>query len=155
MRKTILLGTNFFNFPNKLSVRLSALAGVVFILNGIIHIYREVAGPVGLVLGIMMIPIGLGYCFYGIFVFNKSSKYAPRFSLDENMLLFKKSLSNRPIIFDWDRIKRIEMGPYRMIIAEEGSDKTLDYQTSSEISKEIKSAIREMAKSKHIEVVAG
>ncbi len=154
MKKTILLGTNFFNFPNKLSVWASVLAGIVFISNGAIHIYREVAGPVGLVLGIMMIPIGLGYCFYGAFVYNKSSRYAPRFSFDAQQLLFKKTLSNKPITFDWDHIKKIEM-PYRLTVSVGGSYQTLDYRTSSEISKEIKSAIREMAESKNIEIAGG
>ncbi len=82
-------------------------------------------------------------------------KYAPRLAWDEKELLFKATISKRSNNFLWDQIRRIEFQPYRLVICTDGSDHNLEYSTDASTSKKVKSAIREIAESKHIEVIGG
>lgn len=155
MKKTLLLGGNHFNFPVKVSLWGTIFTGIIFFINGVINIYRDVAEPIGFILGVVMIPCGIGYMIYGLLSFTTSSKYAPRFTIDEKELLFKQTLKEPPIKVSWNQIKRIHMAPYLLDLSTSESDIIMSYSSNSRISKEIKSAIREMAESKGIEVRGG
>ncbi|XOV92036.1 MAG: hypothetical protein ACFHWX_17725 [Bacteroidota bacterium] len=154
MKRTILLGT-INKFPMKFNLWGSTIAGLFFIANGVIHIFSDIAHPIGLIIGIIMIPVGIGYSIYGILSFNESSKYAPRFSLNEEELLFKESLMKPPIVITWDRIKKIKFGPLHLDITTGESEMAWGYMTNDKTSKQIKETIRELAESKNIEVIGG
>ncbi|XOV92035.1 MAG: hypothetical protein ACFHWX_17720 [Bacteroidota bacterium] len=151
MKKTILLGTRQINIHR--NVIISVSLGVIFIINGVISMKR--GGPFGLILGVLTMVGGLWYIVYALLAFNKYSKFAPRFTLDEKELLFKETLFRRPVRFFWNKIRRIELGPYQLLISTDDSNQTLYYSTRASTSKEIKSAIREIAESKQIEVIGG
>lgn len=89
MKKTILLGAN-----NKFSTKANRfgffLNGILFVIMGIFHIGNDHIGPFGLILGIIMIPGGIGYALYGLLAFSVKSKYAPRVALDEENILLKE-----------------------------------------------------------------
>lgn len=55
----------------------------------------------------------------------------------------------------WDHIKSINFGPHKIVFSMTGSDYIFSYRSTSDTSKEIKTAIREMAESKGIEVLGG
>ena len=116
---------------------------------------RETLGILDLLLGSYWSFMGVALFWSGILLFNKSSKYAPRFTLDENELLFKETIFKKSVRFVWNQIKRIEFGPYQLVISTDVTDQKLYYSTQADTSKEIKSVIREMAESKGIEVVSG
>ena len=106
-------------------------------------------------IGIMLVPGGIAYSIYGHLSFKKSSRYAPRFSISEDELSFKKTMMKPAIIIPWDQIKKIKMSPYILDISTEKSEIIMHYSSNPEISLEIKSAVRAMAESKGIEVVGG
>ncbi len=154
MKKTILLGSN-----NKFSLKTNkwgfTITGIVFILNGVFQIIGDYAQPIGLILGVIMIPGGIGYIVTGWLSFSEKSKYAPRITFDEQVLLLKNKLSKPPTILEWGQIKRIELYSYQLKFFSPKADYIFPYEANASTSINIKSAIREIAESKHIEVIGG
>ncbi len=154
MDRVILLGMN-----NKFSLKTNLwghlILGILLVIQGVYHIESNIFFPFGRMMGIILVPAGIGYSIYGFLSFNKSSKYAPGFSINEDELSFKKNLSKPAQKIPWSHIKKIEMAPYLLIVSTEESETVMHYSSNPEISKEIKSAIREMAESKGIEVLVG
>lgn len=154
MDRVILLGLN-----NKFSLKTNfwghLILGILFIIQGIYHIESNIVFPFGLMIGIILVPGGIVYTIYGFLSFNKSSKYAPGFSISEDELSFKKNLFKPAQKIRWDHIKKIEMASYLLIVSTEESETVMQYSSNPEISLEIKSVVRAMAESKGIEVVGG
>lgn len=154
MDRVILLGLN-----NKFSLKTNLwghlILGALFIIQGVYHIESDIVFPFGLMIGVILIPGGIVYSIYGLLSFNKSSKYAPRFSFSKDELSFKKNLFKPAQRIPWGHIKKIEMAPYLLIVSTEQSETVMHYSSNPEISLEIKSAIREIADSKGIEVLGG
>ncbi len=154
MNKTILLGLN-----NKFSLKTNLwghlILGILFVVQGVYHIESNIVFPLGRMMGIILVPAGIAYSIYGFLSFNKFSKYAPGFSISEDELSFKKSLLKPAQKIPWSHIKKIEMAPYLLIVSTEESETVMHYSSNPEISKEIKSTVREMAESKGIEVLGG
>ena len=69
--------------------------------------------------------------------------------------LIKEKLMKHAKEIPWDHIKSINFGPYKIVFSMTGSDYIFSYRSTSDTSKEIKSAVREMAESKGIEVLGG
>ena len=154
MDKVILLGMN-----NKFSLKTNlwghSLLGILFVIQGVYHIESNIVFPFGLMIGVILIPGGIVYSIYGLLSFNKSSKYAPGFSISEDELCFKKNLFKPAQRITWGHIKKIEMAAYLLIVSTEQSEIVMHYSSNPEVSLEIKSTIRKMAESKGIEVIGG
>lgn len=154
MKKTILLGAN-----NKFSTKVNkwgfTITGIIFLVNGLYHIISDIISPIGMILGIVMIPGGIAYSFYGLMAFSESSKYAPRVSIDNETILLKSNFQRPPVLISWDRIKQISLTSYLIKFFTEEEEYHFPYEANSDTSISIKSAIREIAESKQIEVLGG
>jgi len=153
MKKTILLATNPFNFRPVINIIIAVLGSIIFIFGGIRYLTHNSSFEI--FLGIGWLVVGIRYLAHGFIMSNPSSKFAPRFSISENELLFKETLMKPSIQVPWDKINKIQFGQYRLDVSTKDSDLSLGYLTNPDVSKRIKSAIREIAESKQIEVIGG
>lgn len=79
-----------------------------------------------------------------------------KIQIDQSGLNIKESLSKRKSQYSWESIDQIHFQTYAVkLCLKNGDKKAFKLQTSADISKEIKLAIREMASDKDIEVISG
>ncbi len=154
MKKTVLLGAS-----NKFSTKANRIGfflnGILFVIMGIFHIGNDLISPIGLIFGIIMIPGGIGYAVYGLLAFSEFSKYAPRVSIDDQNILLKNNFKKPPVHISWDQIRQIYLSSYLIKFLIPEKEYIFNYEANADTSISIKSAIREMAESKNIEVLGG
>ncbi|WP_375579412.1 hypothetical protein ABWH96_20845 [Marivirga tractuosa] len=99
------------------------------------------------------------YGFNGILFFVKAhfelsptSKYAPHFMISKDRLKIKKNVLKKSEFINWDDVKKIELGYYKIGIQDKTGLKYYPYQTRKETSIQIKRAIEDIASQKRIEV---
>ncbi|MEQ8551438.1 MAG: hypothetical protein RIC06_16250 [Cyclobacteriaceae bacterium] len=150
---TVLLGTGNGIAP-VWNMRLFFAIGGLNIFQGVRMVTNETHFG-WLILGFIIIPTSIAICIYSILMFSKRSRYAPRVSISDNLILIKEKLMSHAVEIPWDHIKSIDFAAYKIVFKLPDSDYVFSYRSTSDTSKEIKSAIREMAESKGIEVIGG
>lgn len=157
MEKTILLGVND-RFSPKTTKWLYLLIGACFLANGLINFYSpNTSGHLGFDLFIMPVMLLAAFCYFFMFAagFNKHSKFAPRVRITEKIIQFKRSVFTSPYEIIWQDVTAIEFQSYKIIFSGANSSYSVRYETTPEISLEIKRAIRAAAESKGIPVNGG
>jgi hypothetical protein len=99
--------------------------------------------------------VGLAYIIYAQIAFSKSSKFAPRISINDNTIEYKLGFFKKSFRISWADIQSIEFAPYRVLYKINDKIETLSYDTNAEVSIEIKETLREFAEAKKIEVIGG
>lgn len=154
MSKTILIGIN-----NRFSVNankwLYYSLGLLFLFNGVFHIFSNSFKPIGIILGILMIIGGMWYIIYGFTAFSVSSKYAPRVRIDDTEIELKNNFFKPATQINWTDVKKIEFDLYKLSFQLSDNNLVFSYNTYPDISIDIKRMIREMAEEKNIEVIGG
>ena len=153
MKMIVLLGTGNGIAP-VWNMRLFFAIGGLNIFQGVRMVTNE-TNLGWLILGFIIIPTSIGICIYSILMFSKRSRYAPRVSISDNLVLIKEKLMKHAVEIPWDHIKSIDFEAYKIVFKLPDSDYIFSYRSTSDTSKEIKSAVREMAESKGIEVLGG
>lgn len=150
--QTILLTTHSYNWKPTVLQIFTFIIGLLLILysfsaflNNEFNLYRHS----------VYIIHGSVFLFFGFFVYNRKSPLAPKFVINEHYIASKTGVFKKRNQFHWDRIKEIEFGPYQINIKLEGSNSTIHYEASADISLAIKDAIRDMANSKGLKILAG
>lgn len=150
MNKTILIGIQN-TYPKKANKWVLVLSGSMFVTVGIHFVIKYQSFY--FILGIMMAIVGLYHIFNGILYFD--SKFAPKVKVDEGMIELKNSLWKPAKILSWKDVSSINFKSYEMIFQLKDSSDTYSYNTTSEISREIKQIVREIAVLKNIQITEG
>lgn len=151
----ILLGIKN-NFSLKTNKILQTVIGITFLLQGIYFSFlSDFLEPLNMILGILMIGFGIFSLLYSYYGFSEDSKYAPRFEVNEKELIIKLGLFKASTVFTWKDITQVDLGNFSIGISTSRGREYFNYSTQAETSKSIKSAVREMAESKGIQVLNG
>lgn len=154
MSKTFLIGMSN-NFSVSANRWLFGLSGSVFLANGCYHLFRNEIDALGLTLGISMIIIGLGYLFSVFFLFSERSTLAPRVKIDQSGIELREGVLKPLVKISWTELVGIEFKPYELTFESTDSSTTFSYNTSADLSRSIKEAVREYAESKGLVVKGG
>jgi hypothetical protein len=149
--KTIIIGINN-NFSAKANKYLFISTGILFLINGIYHLFSNILDPIGLFLGILMLLGGIYYLIFGIFGFSKNSSLSMKVKVDEKMIELKNSFFKPSTKLDWKEIKTIEFGNYEIVFKGNSFDKIFNYNSSADISIEIKKTLKEFAIKNNVEI---
>ena len=154
MEKTILIGLN-----NKLSINTSKwliiISGLFFLISGALYIDLSNLSSLRPILGISMILAGIHNVVFGLTAFSVNSKYAMRLKVNDSFVEFKSSYYQPVIRLNWDEIKQIKLDVYRVNFQLYKREELFIYRSNSEVSKEIKRSLREIAEQKNIPVEGG
>ena len=154
MSKTILLGVAT-QHSRKAPRIAHTLMGLYFLVYGGFYLVETAYTTGELIFRGSMIIIGLAYILYAQFAFSSKSKFAPRISIDENVILCKTSFFRKGYQIKWIDIKSIEFNPYQVDFVLENKTENLTYDTNADVSIDIKEALREVAEAKNIEIIGG
>lgn len=154
MPKTVLIakGNGYSARANRL---IWIFIGIMFIINGTLLTIGNHEEPFKFSFGVIEFLFGLYALFYSIAVFSTNSKLAPRVKVDSDLIEVKKKMFGQVDRIEWDLIDKISFDSYSITFTKEGVNKVINYDTTSEVSIEIKEAIRETADAKGIEVIGG
>ena len=149
MKKTILLGEKGM-ISTKASSWLLGILGLIMFVLGSMQIFAKGAsiGSIGYVL------VGFIFILYSIIVFTVNP-FAPKVTISDIEVKIKRKVFSAPINILWTSIHSIEFDQYMIALHLTDRVEEFSYSTNAEISIEIKSAIREVAKNKNIQVIGG
>ncbi|MCB0496626.1 MAG: hypothetical protein KDC79_10870 [Cyclobacteriaceae bacterium] len=153
MSKKFLIGTGFGY--SKVNFWAFIATGVIFLLNGFLLMYNNILSPIGLIIGVFTFIGGIFYFLYSYILFSNRSKWAPRITIDDNYLELKSKILQSATRVLWSQISSIAFSPYKIAFDLGDTVKSFEYETTSELSIEIKETIREMANTKGIDVIGG
>ncbi len=83
---------------------------------------------------------------------SKTSKYAPHFIVSENVMKIKTSVFKKSEFINWNDVKKVEFGKYKIGIKDKAGLQYYPYKTRKETSIELKNSIKAIAQQKGIEV---
>ena len=149
MKKTILLGEKGM-VSTKVSAWLLGILGLIYLVLGSMEIYEQGAsiGSSGYLL------LGFIFILYSIIVFT-INPFAPKVTISDIEVTIKRKVFIAPINILWTSIHSIEFDQYMIALHLTDRVEEFSYSTNAEISIEIKSAIREVAENKNIQVIGG
>jgi hypothetical protein len=141
-------------FSDDANKKLNYFLGTLFIASGTLYFFRDNAGA------LERIVFSTSHFLMGIFLIfikarielSTSSKYAPHFLISQNGLRIKTSVLKKSQFINWNDIKKMELGSYKIGIKDKTGLQYYPYTTRKERSIRIKRAIEEMATKKGIEV---
>lgn len=96
--------------------------------------------------------IGIFYLGKASIAQSKTSKYAPHFFISQDVIKIKREIFKNSVIIQWDAIKKIELGNYKIGIKDKTGLQYFPYKTRKETSIKIKRTIEAIADQKGIEV---
>lgn len=134
----------------KTSAWLFGILGVIWLGLGAFEIYNEEAS-IG-TSGYLM--IGIAFILYSILVFTLNP-FAPKMTITDFDVKIKLKILSGSIRILWTDIQSIEFAQYKIDFQLRDRVEEVSYSSNSETSIEIKSAIREVADQKNIQVVGG
>ncbi|MEO1054316.1 MAG: hypothetical protein AAFX87_27005, partial [Bacteroidota bacterium] len=95
------------------------------------------------------------YLTMSYFIFTKNPKYAQRMAFDDQGISYKSNVFKPIISIAWDKIKTIELRPYRINFTLVDRKESFSYTTPDSVSVEIKKTVREFADSRNITITGG
>jgi len=156
MSKVILLGSSGTpNFDVKVQKWNYILLGGLFLLQGGNYLYGSKDGAFDKFMMYLMFYSGMYAIAFALINFSRSSKFAPKVIVDESKTKFKRSLLKKKNTFNWQDIQSIRFKSFRIDFKTVKTVEILSYDCTSDISIDVKEAIREMAEKKNIEVIGG
>jgi hypothetical protein len=150
MKRTILIGIQN-TYYKKANNWVLVLSGSMFVTGGVYYMMKN--HSFWLILGIMWTSLGLYHLFNGILSFN--SIFAPKVKVDEGMIELKNSIWKPAKILYWKDVSSINFNSYEVVFQLKNSSNTFSYNTTSDVSREIKQTIREIAELKNIQITGG
>ncbi|MEQ8240942.1 MAG: hypothetical protein RIA69_17125 [Cyclobacteriaceae bacterium] len=149
MDKVVILGSKNV-ISNKVSKWISMIIGTVYLILGSIKTYEKGSSfeSVGWLL--------LGACFliYGLLVFT-ATPLTPKMRINDVQVELKNKIFSKTTMVIWTDVQSITFGQFMIIFKLKDRDEVFNYSSNADASIEIKSSIREIAKSKHIQVSGG
>ena len=150
MNKTILIGNNN-NFSLKTNRWIFGILGLIYLTLGGFKFYSS---------GISIASVGwftAGGCIfvYGLMAFSKSSQFALRINITEEVIEIKDKYFKSSTVLNWMDILSIEFDKYEISFVQKSKTKTFSYESNPDVSIEIKSIIREIAEKKGVAIKGG
>ena len=94
-----------------------------------------------------------GPLFVGMFFYVKESRFIPKIEISSEAIKIKKSWIKRSKTFDGSKIEKIKLASYQIDFQfKDGSNFLFDYERNADVSKEIKTALREFAEENGIHI---
>jgi len=156
MQKIILLGnTGAERYDVKVQKWLWIFMGSLFLIQGILNYYRDSDWIVDKLMVNLMLLGGMSAFIFAWANFSKRSRFAPKLKLDENSIALKGGLFKKNKKLKWTDIRSITLKPFRIDFKTEETVEVIAYECTSDISIEVKEAIRGVAEKKNIEVIGG
>lgn len=136
----------------------------IYIINGIIHtaigirqltVAEQFLSWAGII-GVLLVVAGPVSLFIGLIVFKKNNRLCPKIEIDESGLMIREDIHRSERRIDWKNIKEVIFKPlaldFNMV---DDTVEKISLITNSDISIEVKKAIREFATLKQVTVVSG
>ena len=156
MNKTILLGASgAHTFDIKIQKWNYFILGALFIAQGLTYFYRIDEGIWTKLMMNLTFMSGTYVIIFALINFSRTSKYSPKLKIDDDSVELKTSLFKKGIKVKWQEIQSVSFKPYRVDFKVADTVEVITYDTTSDISIEIKEALREIAEKKNIEVIGG
>jgi len=128
---------------------------IIFTINGIILMFGEDLVTVRIIVGGAMIILSIFYLIYSFVGYSLKSKYAAKIRTTYSHIEIKPDFWKPTIKLNWNDIKRISFGNYKVEFSLPNETKTVNYDTTAELSIQLKQLIRESAEQQKIEVIGG
>ena len=156
MSKTILLGAGGTQiFDAKIQRWAYFFLGTLFITQSFIYLLGTndtfwTKAMIG-----MTFMSGTYMLVFGLMNFSRTSKFSPKLKIDDAYVELKTSLFKKGIKIKWQDIQSVSFKPYRVDFKLVDTVEVIAYDTTSDISIDIKETLREIAEKKNIEVIGG
>ena len=154
MKQTILLGNGALS-----SVTLSrwghVFIGLVLILNGFNTFLNDISGYFDYIMLIINLGAGIYSLLYAMIALTKFSSFSPKIKLTDSIIQLKSGVMKKSKILAWAEIKKIDFHAYQIDFAMDNDTFSFSYRSNAKISKRIKEALREISKTKNIEITGG
>jgi len=155
MSKIILLGAGHATFSTNATKWSFIFMSILFFAQSALTLIRGTEGLIDNVyLGITLIG-GFYSIVVVVMVFSKSSRFAPKLKVDDACIELKTKLFKKSKKLNWLDIQAIDFKSFRIDIKTANTVEIFSYDCSSDVSVEIKDAIRTVAEMKNIEVIGG
>ena len=155
MSKTILLGAGNTPFSIKATKWNLIFMAILFFSQTALILLRSGEGLIDNIYLATTLIGGFYAITIAVMVYNKSSKYAPNVKVDDTFVEFKTRLFKSATKLKWADINTIEFKALQVVFHTNDSVEILSYDTSADISIDIKEAIREVANKNNIGVIGG
>ncbi|WKK86866.2 hypothetical protein QYS48_08330 [Marivirga arenosa] len=150
------LGSGEISFSDSLARKMNYIIGGLMMICSlyyiISYIYEESDFNYKIISGLLFFFSASIFLFRAHFELSTSSKYAPHFRISTKGIKIKTGVFKKSILFNWDDIKKIEIGYYLVGIKDKTGIQYFSYKTRRETSIQIKRAIKDMAIQKEKEV---
>ncbi|ADR21985.1 hypothetical protein MATR_03800 [Marivirga tractuosa] len=152
----ITLGSGDSSMSESTVRKLNYIAGGLMMISSLYYIISFInAGAEDsfkIISGILFFVSAIMFLFRAQFELSPSSKYAPHFLITQNGLKIKIGVLKKPEFINWDEVKKVELGYYKIGIKDKTGLQYFPYKTRKETSIELKRAIEAVAAQKGIEV---
>lgn len=150
------LGAGRVKFSDDAIKKLNYLLSGLFMLTAISYFinYMEKEHELGrhFFTSLIYIFTALLFFFKARIELSSTSKYAPHLVVSDQGLKIKTGVFKKSVYINWDDVKKIELGYYKIGIKENTGLQYFPYKTRKETSIELKKAIQAIAEQKGIEV---
>jgi hypothetical protein len=156
MSKTILLGSGgTAKFDVKVQKWNYFFLGALFITQGVTYFYRIDDGVWTNVMMNLTFLSGVYLIGFALINFSRTSKYSPKLKIDDTCVELKTSLFKKSKKLNWLDIQSVRFKSFRIDFKTLSTVEVFAYDCTSDISVDIKEAIRDVAEKKNIEVIGG
>jgi hypothetical protein len=108
---------------------------------------------------VQAIPTNLFWGFFlmvtSVFALSEKSPFSPKVKITDTFVLLKNGFWSGSKKLMWEYINQIEFGSYKITFHHTGKDFVFKYDSDSEVSIQIKKAIRAGGEEKNISVIGG
>ncbi|MGJ3235805.1 hypothetical protein [Marivirga sp.] len=150
------LGSGDISMSEKTAIKLNYIAGGLMMISSLYYIISFVLIDTEfnykIISGVLFFLSACIFLFRAHFELSPSSRYAPHFLISDTGIKIKTGVFKNSVFFNWDDVKKIEIGYYLIGIKDKTGLEYFPYKTRKETSIQIKSAIEEMTTQKGIEV---
>ena len=156
MSKTIILGAGgTAQFDVKVQKWNMIFFGALFLVQGFLYLFKVDQGAWSKTMMSILFMSGMYVIIFALINFSRTSKYAAKLKIDDSYVELKTSLFKKGIKLKWQDIESVSFKPYRVDFKVADTVEVITYDTTSDISIDIKETLREVAESKNIKVIGG
>lgn len=151
--KRINLGAGNVKYPDKTYKILYYFLAALWLVMFVYYFFRESEGLFEkIAMPAIYLLTSCMFFFKARFELTSTSKYAPHFIISQNGLKIKRDVFKKSEFINWDDVKKVELGYYKIGIKDRTGLQYFPYRTRKETSIEIKREIEDIASQKGIEV---
>ncbi|SMG43224.1 hypothetical protein SAMN05661096_02994 [Marivirga sericea] len=147
------LGAGNVKFSESTIRKSNYFLGALFMIMALLYLFRDSIGVFEKIgMSGLYFSTGFLFLFKAQIELSQTSKYAPHFVISEHGLKIKTGVFKKSNFINWNNIRKIELGYYKIGIKDKGEMQYFTYQTRKETSIELKRLIEAIAAQKGVEV---